>query len=149
VEQGKHLDLFSQVKVNFACASRENAFRALSWDFRSFQSLKGFLNGNVSILSRIALRTVNPPKIKTPLRRRGYQDRGSLRRLDQWLPKDFASPRHRQIEDLDSQLRLLLRISSERGYFVPQDLIEELLRERRSLLEQTLPPLKINLRAKP
>jgi hypothetical protein len=133
---GKY-DEVSKTEVLFALASKSNAFLALSWYFRSFQSLNGFL---VQKAEWVILRCKPSPlrerksKPKTP-NFCEYRDHGFLPPADQWIEKDFSGPVHRQIEDVDRQIRTLLEISAGRGVFVPQSLLEELLSERRKLIE--------------
>ena len=129
-----------KAEMLFALSSYDNALTALTWYFRSYQSFKGFvLQNGTKVLSSISFIPHRVRKARRAQRVRGYRDKGSLPASDRWIEKNFASPTHRRIEDVDQQVRTLLQISSERGYFVPQGLLEDLLDERRKLISTIKP----------
>lgn len=133
-------DEIAKAEMLFALSSYSHALVALTWYFRSYQSFKGFVVQNQQrVCSAISLIPTRIVKLRKSQRVRGYRDKGSLPAFDQWIEKDFASPVQRRIEDIDSQIRTLLQISTERGYFVPQKLLEELLADRRELISKIKP----------
>jgi hypothetical protein len=137
LEKANYLNLVDKAKLDFALSSPGNALTALSYKFRSKQSLLGYLNsGGLEAIRHITNRRISERKPKRTGRVRGYRDHGTLRPDHMWIERNPANDIHSQIHVLDHRIKTLFEIEWSQGYFVPQALLEELLEERRDLIDQ-------------
>lgn len=137
LEKANYLNVIDKARLNFALSNQANALLALCYKFRSKQSILGYLkSGGVETIKHVVARTPNDRGPKRTGRIRGYRDHGTLRPSHQWIERNPANLIHCQIHVLDNQISTLFEVEFSRGYFVPQSLLEDLLRERRELIDQ-------------
>jgi hypothetical protein len=135
LEKAEYLDVVDKAKLDFALSSRLHALIALSYKFRSRQSLLGYLNNRgLEAMSHLVTRPISDRRPKRTGRIRGYRDHGTLRPDHLWIERNPANTIHSQIHVIDHQIRTLFEIEWSKGYLVPQALLERLLEERRDLV---------------
>lgn len=140
LEKAQFLDVVDKAKLDFAISSKKHALIALSYKFRSTQSLAGYLNSKGwEAIRHLVTKPPSEKKSKRTGRIRGYRDHGTLRPDHLWIERNPANTIHSQIHVIDHRIQTLFDIEWSKGYLVPQALLEELIEERRKLVDQLAP----------